>query len=120
MRTALLLLVACHGPAAQPPREPPEASCADLACLSAHEGRVVELAGTLSLPDNPKRKGHQLYHLVLGDDTRVVLYDDERLAGRANGAHLIVRGRIFVKTIPERFRIIERSSDPYLLELSVL
>jgi hypothetical protein len=120
MRTTLLLFAACHGSAPQPPRPPPTASCTDLACLSAHEGEVIELAGTLSLPDDPKRKGHHLHHLVLADGTRVVLDEPAPLAGLADGAQIKLHGRIFVKTIPERYGIIERTAEPYLLELALV
>lgn len=101
----------------------PTARCLDLACLEANEGNVVEVEGTFAFPRDPRRKGQHLYRLSLTDGTSLVLPAPpagefrRRLSRDNDGKQLTVRGRIYTKTIPEQYGIIERTADPYCVEL---
>jgi hypothetical protein len=100
------------------------AACRDLRCLEAYEGQLVDVEGQFAFPRNPELKGQHHYMLALADATRVVLPRprDEallmKLSHANDGERLIVRGRIFVRDIPERYGIVERTSAPYLLDVA--
>jgi len=83
-----------------------------------NEGKVIDLAGTFAFPADPKRKGRHLYRLNLDDGTSVVLHPrHEQLTKDRDGQHITVRCIVFTKMIPEKYDIIERTSDPYCVEL---
>lgn len=112
------LVVSCSS--SSPPPAPPHAtgSCSDLACIEANEGKVIDLAGTFMFPADPKRKGKHLYRLLLADGTSVVLHArHEQLTADRDRQQLTVRGIVYTKVIPDRYGIIQRTSDPYCVEL---
>jgi hypothetical protein len=96
------------------------ASCADLACLQAHEGELVEIVGTYVFP---RKKAFAHNKLSLSDGTMVIVTSPDdggmraQLSSENDGKRLTVRGRIYVKDIPEKYGIIGRTPDPYLMDV---
>jgi hypothetical protein len=94
------------------------ARCTDLGCITANEGKVIDLDGTFAFPTDPTRKGKHLYRLVLADGTSVVLHaKHEKLEKQRDGQPMTVRGVVYTDAIPERYGIIARTSDPYCVEV---
>jgi hypothetical protein len=98
-------------------------SCSERACLEANEGDVIDIAGTFVFPPDRKRKGQHRYTLSLVDGTKVILPNPKDDATRAqlsranDGKRVTVRGRIYTRNIPDRYGIIARTADPYVVEL---
>ena len=96
-------------------------ACADLACLSKHEGEMIEADGTFVFP---KEKAFARNKLSLGDGTIIILSQpaDEavrgKLTGDNDGKRMKVQGRIYTKDIPEKYRIIGRGPEPYLVDIA--
>lgn len=79
---------------------------------------MIDLAGTFRFPSDPRRKGQHLYRLLLADGTSVVLHaKHERLTSDRDRQRLTVRGIVYTKIIPDQYGIIQRTSDPYCVEL---
>lgn len=58
-------------------------------------------------------------HLLLEDKTKVILSGKQNiLTEQLNGKNLVIEGIIYLKSIPEEYGIIGRSSDPYLLDIT--
>ncbi len=97
--------------------------CADLACLSKHEGELVEADGTFVFP---KEKAFARNKLSLGDGTTIILSqpaDDAvrgKLTGDNDGKRMVVQGRIYTKDIPDKYRIIGRGPEPYLVNIAAV
>jgi hypothetical protein len=96
-------------------------ACADLACLTQHEGEMIEADGTFVFP---KEKAFARNKLSLGDGTTIILSqpaDDAVrgvLTGDNDGKRMKVQGRIYTKDIPEKYRIIGRGPEPYLVDIA--
>ncbi len=96
-------------------------TCADLACLTQHEGEMIEADGTFVFP---KEKAFARNKLSLADGTTVILSqpaDDAvrgALTGDNDGKRMKVQGRIYTKDIPEKYRIIGRGPEPYLVDIA--
>lgn len=96
-------------------------ACADLACLTQHEGEMIEAEGTFVFP---KEKAFARNKLSLGDGTTIILSqpaDDAvraALTGDNDGKRMKVHGRIYTKDIPEKYRIIGRGPEPYLVDIA--
>ena len=96
-------------------------ACADLACLRMHEGEMIEADGTFVFP---KEKAFARNKLSLADGTTVILSqpaDDAvrgALTGDNDGKRMKVQGRIYTKDIPEKYRIIGRGPEPYLVDIA--
>lgn len=95
------------------------ATCTDLPCLQANEGKVIDLEGTFAFPPDPKRKGRNQYKLALADGTEVVLKRDDRLTPALHGKRIVVRGKVYANpgNIPDEYGIIQATPNPYLVEL---
>jgi hypothetical protein len=118
MRWSLLAIAACASPQRVPPPPPGTTSCHDLACIEATEGNAIDLAGTFAFPSDPTRKGKHLYRLVLADQTSVVLHAKHAgLTKDRDGQPMTIRGVVYTKLIPDQYGIIQRTSDPYCVEL---
>jgi hypothetical protein len=93
--------------------------CTARACLDAHESQVIDIEGVYVFPHE---QAFAVHRLLLYDGTTIILAPPQGslrdLFVEANdGASLLVRGRIFCKQIPPRYRIIGRTPEPYLLDL---
>lgn len=135
----LLVLAACSTQITAPPptaerREPmPSTNAASdasgatfsrtLSELERQEGTLVRVQGAYRFPTE---KAFARNKLVLNDGTEVILvppYPErqaELLVAANQGRTMVVRGRVYVKDIPARYRIIARTPDPYLLEIDDL
>ena len=104
-------------PAAPDPGPPVVRSRADMEGL---EGQPVRLRGTFRFPTE---KAFARNKLELEDGTIVILSRpaDEAVAAvlvEANqGARMTVSGVIYAGMIPERYKIISRTPDPYLVDV---
>lgn len=134
---AALALAACakEPPMANPPAAPATAPTAEpapaatptapvartLADLKAHQGVAVRIEGTFRFPTE---KAFARNKLVLDDGTTVILPRPETGPGAAEltaantGKRLAVHGIVYVEVIPDRYQIIGRTPDPYLVELA--
>ncbi len=134
---AALALAACakEPPMANPPAAPATAPSAEprpagsppapvartLADLKAHQGVAVRIEGTFRFPTE---KAFARNKLVLDDGTTVILPRPETGPGAAEltaantGKRLAVHGIVYVEVIPDRYQIIGRTPDPYLVELA--
>lgn len=97
--------------------------CVSLADLERHEGARVRVQGTFRFPTEPAFARNKL---ILDDGTTVILArpQDAKLAEslrEANqGKRMTIRGLIFIKAIPEKYKIIGRTPDPYLLDIEAV
>jgi hypothetical protein len=95
-------------------------ACTDLACLSQHEGELVQAEGTFVFP---KEQAFARNKLSLSDGTTIILPQAKDDAVRArftadnDGKKMKIVGRIYTKEIPEKYRIIGRTPDPYLVDI---
>lgn len=95
--------------------------CADLACLSQHEGEMIEAEGTFVFP---KEKAFARNKLSLGDGTTIILSQPadeavrEKLGADSDGKRMKVQGRIYTKQIPDKYRIVGRGPEPYLVDIA--
>jgi hypothetical protein len=120
-RSAILLAVtACSSrPPATTPM-PAAPSCSDLACMQAHDGQDIDIAGTLTAP---KRKVMDHYRIVLADGTTVIIGAGPargQFTPESDGKRVVVRGRIFTGEIPESYSIVGRTAEPHLLDVAAL
>lgn len=97
----------------------PPASCAARECLEENEGRLVDVEGVYVFPTSRALAANRL---ALRDGTTVVLVPPKnelrrRFVQENDGVAMVIRGRIFTGLIPERYRIIGRTAEPYLLDL---
>lgn len=101
----------------QPPAA--TATCHDLACISAHEGEVIDLEGRFAFPPDRSHKGTAQFKLALGDGTIVVLAPDARLTSELGERVIVVRGVVYSRPdrIPARYGIIQSTPNPYFVEL---
>jgi hypothetical protein len=95
------------------------APCTTRECLEKNEGHVIDVAGTYVFP---KERAFAVNKLALKDGTTIVLSPPEgelrdHFARDHDGLTMIIRGRIFTGMIPEKYDIIGRTTEPYLLEL---
>ncbi len=93
--------------------------CTARACLDAHEGEVIDIEGVYAFP---RERAFAVHRLLLYDGTTIILAPPkgslrDLFIEENDGASLLVRGRIFCKQIPPKYRIIGRTPDPYLLDL---
>ncbi|MDQ3334020.1 MAG: hypothetical protein M4D80_02585 [Myxococcota bacterium] len=116
---AATLLGACSSAKTPQPAMPTAtATCSDLACLDANEGKVIDVEGTFVFPPDPKRKGQHLYRLTLADGTSMVLHAKHaKLTADIDGKRITARGVYYKHPMPERYGIIQAVADPYLVEL---
>src|SRR5262245_9314128 len=97
--------------------------CATRTCLGENEGQVIEIEGTYFFPKQP---AFAVSRLALADGTTVVLSpppEGERrrhFTAASDGKRMRIRGRIFTGVIPDRYKIIGRTSEPYLVELEAI
>jgi hypothetical protein len=94
-----------------------EVKCTTLSCLQHHEAEVVRAEGVFR---TPKQRAFGVNELVLEDGTRIKLPPEREqasLSAANDGKRMQVRGRIFTGMIPEKYGIIGRSPDPYLVEV---
>lgn len=112
------------GPAGLPtaPAATPTAPTArTLADLKAHQGVPVRIEGTFRFPTE---KAFARNKLALDDGTTVILPRPETGPGAAEltaantGKRMAVHGVVYVEVIPDRYQIIGRTPDPYLVELA--
>ena len=91
--------------------------------LVQHEGTLVQVEGTFRFPTE---KAFARNTLMLDDGTIVVLPRPSSGIGAAElveantGSRLVVRGLIYVNEIPAKYKIIGRTRDPYLVELTAV
>lgn len=91
--------------------------------LVQHEGTPVQIEGTFRFPTE---KAFARNTLVLDDGTIVVLPRPSTGIGAAElvetntGSRLVVRGLVYVNEIPAKYKIIGRTRDPYLVELTAV
>lgn len=113
----VLVLAGCA--ATTTPGPPAMTTCTDLACITAHEGSVIDLAGTFAFPPDRNKKGTSQYKLALADGTVVVLRRDERLAPALDGQTIVVRGKAYAspERIPDAYGIIQSTPNPYVVEI---
>jgi hypothetical protein len=114
-------------PADPPPTAAPDAAAIPIARtredLVKHEGTPVQVVGTFRFPTE---KAFAQNKLILDDGTIVVLPRPSSGVGAAelieanNGARMAVRGVVYVGEIPARYKIIGRTSDPHLVELTAV
>jgi hypothetical protein len=95
------------------------AACTTRQCLERHEGELIEVEGTYVFP---RQKAFAVSRLALKDGTTIVLSPPKNelrdlFASENDGVTMLLRGRIFTGPIPERYRIIGRTPEPYLLEI---
>jgi hypothetical protein len=115
----LLALAGCAGTSTPKPPPAAMATCSDLACLQANEGKVIDVEGTFAFPPDANRKGTAQYKLALADGTVVVLKRDARLTPALDGKSIVVRGKVYAspERIPDEYGIIQSTANPYLVEL---
>lgn len=95
-------------------------SCTDLSGLTAHDGQVVLVGGTFVFP---KEKAFARNKLSLSDGTVLILAQPAdrsvraRLTSANDGKRMSIRGRVFTGAIPQEYRIIGRTPDPYLVDI---
>jgi hypothetical protein len=103
-----------------PPAIPVARSRAELA---QHEGRPLRVEGTFRFPTEQAFARNKL---VLDDGTEVILPRPSSGPGAAefvlanSGARLAAFGVVYLKEIPAKYRIIGRTPDPYLVELTAV
>lgn len=91
--------------------------------LVKYEGTPVQVEGTFRFPTE---KAFARNTLVLDDGTIVVLPRPSSGIGAAElveantGSRLVVRGLVYVNEIPAKYKIIGRTRDPYLVELTAV
>jgi hypothetical protein len=101
----------------------PAPVCTSRALLEQNEGRLVRVQGTYRFPIE---KAFARNKLTLDDGTTVVLSrpTDETMAARLvesnQGVRMTIRGLIFSEHIPDKYGIIGRTPDPYLLDLDAV
>jgi hypothetical protein len=97
--------------------------CVSLADLERHEGALVRVQGTFRFPTEPAFARNKL---ILDDGTTVILARPqdakltESLREANQGKRMTIRGLIFIKAIPEKYKIIGRTPDPYLLDIEAV
>lgn len=95
-------------------------ACTDLTCLTQHEGELIQAEGTFVFP---KEQAFARNKLSLSDGTTIILSQakDDAVRGRFtadnDGKRMKIVGRIYIKAIPEKYRIIARTPDPYLVDI---
>jgi hypothetical protein len=91
--------------------------CTTLACLVEHEGTIVQIVGTYQYP---KQKAFAVNRLALDDKTPVIVGGprEDPFVEANDGVLMAITGRIFTKDIPEKYRIIGRTPEPHLLDVS--
>lgn len=99
-----------------------DAPCTTLQCLQQHEGQIVDLEGLYVFP---KQLAFAVSKLELADGTTIVLSPPkndlrDHLVAENDGVAMRIRGRIFTGQIPEKYRIIGRTTEPYLLDLAAI
>ena len=101
----------------------PAPLCTSRAHLEQNEGRLVRAQGTFQFPTE---KAFARNKLLLDDGTTIVLSrpKDETIAARLvesnQGMRMTIRGLIFTKQIPDKYEIIGRTPDPYLLDIEAV
>jgi hypothetical protein len=95
--------------------------CTDMPCLLRHDEQVILAEGTFVFP---KEKAFARNKLSLSDGTIIILSPPSDEAVRAqlsrenDGKYMTICGRIFTKQIPEKYGIISRTPDPYLVDIA--
>lgn len=106
--------------AAAPSNVPVARSRAELA---QHEGQPIRVEGTFRFPIEQAFARNKL---VLDDGTEVILPRPSSGPGAAelvlanSGARLAALGVVYIKDIPAKYKIIGRTPDPYLVELTAV
>ena len=120
MRVAILVLaIGCASSKPKPAAAPNAvAICGDKRCIETHVGQVIDLAGTFPAASDPKRKGKHMHRVALLDGTSIILHAKHaKLTGDRDGRPIMVRGIVYTTEIPDRYGIIQRTSDPYCVEI---
>ena len=92
--------------------------CSNRDCIKDHDGKRLIIQGVFS----PKKRKEQLSQdkIVLGDTSVVVLVlsgeQRKKLEARA-GQAVEIEGIVYCANIPEKYRIIGRTGDPYMVEV---
>jgi hypothetical protein len=92
-----------------------------IADLRRDEGKPVEVTGAFRFPTE---KAFARNELELADGTKVVItppYDDATkavLVEANQGARLRVRGTVYIEVIPDKYEIIGRTADPYMVDVT--
>jgi hypothetical protein len=94
-------------------------ACTTRPCLEQHEGELIDVEGTYVFP---KQKAFAVNRLALKDGTTIILSPPENelrdhFASENDNTRLLIRGRIFTGPIPDKYRIIGRTPEPYLLDI---
>ncbi|MCR9174098.1 MAG: hypothetical protein NXI10_16475 [bacterium] len=93
----------------------------NLEYVKSQEGELISVVGKYKCQD--PNKAFSTHELVLKDGTRIVLvvssYNDvdNIFTSKNHNKRLEVVGRVYVDEIPERYNIISRTDDPYMVEI---
>lgn len=93
--------------------------CRTLSCLERHEGEMIDVEGSYVFP---KQVAFAVNRLSLQDGTLITLSPPanelrEHFKSENDGVRMLIRGRVFTGPIPDEYKIIGRTPDPYLLDL---
>lgn len=94
--------------------------CSSYQCLEKYDGKIFWVQGNYL---HPQPKTIEPTRLQLADGTIIVLskLEGEKMARKLdktnNGVLMKVKGQIFTDKIPDKYKIIARTPDPYLVDI---
>ena len=109
-------LISCAGKPPAPVRPAAVARCADLPCLEANNGSIIDVDGRFLGPTGNAKLTAQSW-LLLADGTKVMLHGKGKPARERDGEHMVLRVRIYTHDIPARYGIYQALNAPYAVEL---
>jgi hypothetical protein len=116
-RFVIVCVIACAGKPPAPVTPPAAvARCADLPCLEANNGSIVDLDGRFLGPTGNAKLSAQSW-LQLADGTKVMLHGKGKPARTRDGEHMLLRVRIYTHDIPARYGIYQALNAPYAVEI---
>lgn len=94
-------------------------TCDNMKSLIEHEGKRVFFEGRFSYP---KTAAFATNKLILSDGTSLMLPPSQGelealFSAKQDGAMMRMSGIAYYRNIPERYKVIGRTTDPYLFEV---